>query len=167
MRKRGIAAMVVGCALTVAAAPGLAADVARKTAPVIAAHVAGSHVVKSLQKLDIEALKTGLRKVRGVGLFTKLDLASRVNRFTEDFYWFHKGNSGRSLAEMRARFDRLHARIAHVLDGKDEGMHAMLVRSRDALWRAYADRRLFAAGVGRKVIERIEGGGQLAFQSSR
>lgn len=161
MARSGIAAIMVGCALTVAAAPGIAGDAARTAAPAIAAHVAGS-----IGQLDIEALKGRLRQVRGVSLLTKLDLANRVNRFTEDFYWFHKGGSGRSLDEMRGRFDRLHARIADALAGKDEGLHGMLVQSRDALWRAFADRRLYAEGVGRKVIERIEGGGQLAYRST-
>lgn len=142
---------VLGIAMTAIAAPALAEGRIDGRVP-MTAYAAGQ-----FQRIDVEAFIRKLRKVKGLGLLTKIKLGAQINRIAEDFYWFHKGKSAKRLAEMRARFDVLHNHIAGLIWAKNPDMHAMFVRSREALWRAFADRGLYTAGFGRKVIKRIEG----------
>ena len=108
------------------------------------------------QTITIAEITGMLKEARGIGLWTKLALAQRVNRFTEDFYWYHKRRNGKTLRDMRQRFDRLHARIVSALSPDNPGLSARFVRARAALWHAYRDPAAYASSVGKNVVARIE-----------
>jgi hypothetical protein len=151
MPARSAVSAIVGLSMTALAAPAFAAGPNAATAP------ASAYTAGQFQRLGAAAFKRKLRAAKGVGLVQKLKVAAQVNRFAEDFYWFHKGKGGKTLAQLRARFDAIHAYVANLVAPENPALHAILMRSRAALWRAFANRRLYAAGFGRNVIRRIEG----------
>ena len=120
------------------------------------------------QAISMEEIRGMLKKAKGIGLWTKLTLATNVNRFTEDFYWFHKRSDGKTLVEMRKRFDQLHQRIVEILRPDNPDLTARFVAARDALWHAYRDPIAYANSVGKDVIARIErpGGNMMSIISS-
>jgi hypothetical protein len=151
MRARSAVSAIVGLSMTALATPAFAAGSKAATAP------ATAYTTSQVQRLGAAAFKRKLRAAKGVGLIQKLKVAALVNRFAVDFYWFHKGKGGKTLAQLRARFNTIHAYVAKLVAPENPALHATLMRSRAALWRAFADRRLYAAGFGHNVIRRIEG----------
>jgi hypothetical protein len=103
----------------------------------------------SAKPFDTDAFKIKLKKVRGVSILSKIRLAVRINRFARKFNLYHEGKSAKRLAELRRSFDILHASLASLIQPNNPRMHASLMRSREALWRAFAVRGLFYAGFGR------------------
>ncbi len=106
--------------------------------------------------ISIEALQKMLRRAEGIGLWTKLKLERRINRFTEDFYWFHKNANGKTLSQMRERFISLHSRVVTLLQARNPGMSKQFSDARDALWLAYRNPTEFTQSVGKNVVSRIE-----------
>lgn len=98
---------------------------------------------------DTDAFKKRLKKIRGVSLLNKIRLAIRINRFARKFNLYHEGKSAKRLADLRRSFNILHASLASLIQPKNPRMHASLMRSREALWRAFAVPGLFYAGFGR------------------
>lgn len=151
-----------GIAIAALVAPAFAGG--RKAAPAPRA----AHANGPLQPLGVAAFKRKLAAVKGVGLVTKLKMAALIGRFTEDVYWFHEGKSRQTLAQLHTRFNALHHHIAGLIAADNPTLHAALIRSRAALWRAFADRARYRAGFGRKLVRRIEGHDpQLAANPSR
>ena len=108
------------------------------------------------QTISMDEIRGMLKKAKGIGLWTKLTLANRVNRFTEDFYWFHKKAGGKSLFDMQQRFDHLHRKIVSILKPDNPDLTARFIAARAALWYAYRDPIAYANSVGKDVIARIE-----------
>ncbi|MHA1537775.1 MAG: hypothetical protein ACTSUD_09475 [Alphaproteobacteria bacterium] len=106
--------------------------------------------------ISIKAIKRMLRRAEGIGLWTKLKLERRINRFTEDFYWYHKKAGDKSLARMHERFIALHSRVVTLLQPRNPGMSKQFSDARDALWSAYRNPGAFSKSVGRNVAMRIE-----------
>lgn len=106
--------------------------------------------------ISVEVMQKMLRRAEGIGLWTKLKLERRLNRFTEDFYWYHKGANGRNLAQMRQRFIALHSRVVTLLQARNPGMSKQFSDARDALWSAYQNPTAFTKSVGKSVVARIE-----------
>lgn len=106
--------------------------------------------------ISIEAMQKMLRRAEGIGLWTKIKLERRINRFTEDFYWYHKGANGKSLLQMRERFNALHSRVVTLLQARNPGMSKQFSDARDVLWFAYRNPGAFTGSVGKKIAARIE-----------
>ncbi|MEQ8699780.1 MAG: hypothetical protein RLT05_24875 [Bauldia litoralis] len=146
--------------LAVSAIIGLsmAATIAQTGQALAAGPTGGTaYSTSQIQRLGPDALQRRLTGAKGVGLVQKLQVAARVRSFTESVYWYHKGESEQSLAALRARFDALHGQIADLVEGSNPTLHADLVRSRAALWQAFANPKLFRTGFGRDTIKRLEG----------
>ncbi len=106
--------------------------------------------------ISVEVMQRMLRRAEGIGLWTKLKLERRINRFTEDFYWYHKGANGKSLSQMHERFIALHSRVVTLLQARNPGMSKQFSDARDALWSAYRNPVAFTKSVGKSVVSRIE-----------
>lgn len=106
--------------------------------------------------ISVEVMQRMLRRAEGIGLWTKIKLERRLNRFTEDFYWYHKGANDKSLTQMRSRFIALHSRVVTLLQARNPGMSRQFSDARDALWSAYRNPNAFAQSVGKNVVSRIE-----------
>ena len=106
--------------------------------------------------ISVEVMQRMLRRAEGIGLWTKIKLERRLSRFTEDFYWYHKGTNGKSLTQMRERFIALHSRVVTLLQARNPGMSRQFSDARDALWSAYRDPTAFTQSVGKNVVVRIE-----------
>ena len=117
--------------------------------------------------LDTDAFLKRLKKVRGVSLLSRVRLAVRINRFARRFSHYHEGKGAKRLPDLRRRFNVLHASLASLIRPKNPRMHAFLIRSREALWRAFAVRGLFYAGFGRDFRARDKAPAPLTLGGSR
>jgi hypothetical protein len=109
------------------------------------------------RKVSIEEIRGMLKDAHGIGLVTKLWLEHQVNRFTEDFYWFHKRAGRATLAQMRDRFKALHGRIVSLLkETNNPQLAERFDEAGPALWYAYRDPTIFSHTVGKNVVARIE-----------
>ncbi|MCZ6861497.1 MAG: hypothetical protein O7I42_14685 [Alphaproteobacteria bacterium] len=106
--------------------------------------------------ISVKAMQRMLLRAEGIGLWTKLKLQRRINRFTEDFYWYHQDANGKSIAQMRERFIGLHSRVVTLLQPRNPGMSRRFSDARDALWSAYSNPSAFTQSVGKDVVSRIE-----------
>lgn len=106
--------------------------------------------------ISVEVMQKMLRRAEGIGLWTKIKLERRLNRFTEDFYWYHKGANGKNITQMRERFIALHSRVVTLLQARNPGMSKQFSDARDALWMAYRNPQEFTKSVGKNVVSRIE-----------
>ena len=106
--------------------------------------------------ISVKAMQRMLRRAEGIGLWTKLKLQRRINRFTEDFYWYHQDTNGKSISQMRERFIALHSRVVTLLQPRNPGMSKQFSDARDALWSAYRNPGAFTQTVGKDVVSRIE-----------
>jgi len=111
------------------------------------------------ENIDIDKIKALLRQAKGISLVDKLELRQRLTGFTEEFYKFHKGESEKTLAQLRARFNAIHHQIVSLLSPENPQLSAHFERARGALWSAYSDHEAFSSTVGRGVVKDIEGEG--------
>jgi len=111
------------------------------------------------ENIDLDKIKALLRSAKGISLVDKLELRQRLTAFTEEFYKFHKGTSERTLAQLRARFEKLHRKLVGLLSPENPQLSAHFERARGVLWSAYSDREAFTSSVGREIVKDIEGEG--------
>jgi hypothetical protein len=111
------------------------------------------------ENIDIAKIKALLKSAKGIGLVDKIELRQHLTAFTEEFYKFHKGTSERTLAQLRARFEKLHRQIVALLSPENPQVSTYIKRVRSALWSAYSDREAFTSTVGREVVKDVEGEG--------
>jgi hypothetical protein len=143
MRRRFAVSAILGLSMTALAAPASVAGPKSAQAPT--------------RHLSAAAFKHKLAAADGVSLTQKLRVASRVQQFSEDVYWYHKGKSDQSLAQLHARFNKIFRYVVGLVADRDPALHATLVNSRTALWHAFADKARFLAGFGRKIAKRLDG----------
>jgi len=111
------------------------------------------------ENIDIAKIRALLKSAKGVSLVDKIELRQHLIAFTEEFYKFHKGTSERTLAQLRARFDKLHRQIVALLSPENPQVSVYFERAHVALWSAYSDREAFTSTVGREVVKDVEGEG--------
>jgi hypothetical protein len=150
MRHRFAISAVLGLSICAVGAPALSAGAQ-------AASRGTTYSTGQIQRIGPAALQKRLTDAKGIGLVQKLKVVARVRTFTEAFYWYHKGRSQQSLAQLRGRFNVLHRHIANLVKDDNPQLHADLVRSRAGLWQSFANARLFRTGFGRGTIKRLEG----------
>lgn len=106
--------------------------------------------------ISVAAMQKMLRRAEGIGLWTKIKLERRLNQFTEEFYWYHKGTNRKSLGQMRQRFLALHSRVVTLLQQRNPGMSKQFSDARDALWFAYRNPSAFKGSVGKNIATRLD-----------
>ncbi|MEJ2119463.1 MAG: hypothetical protein P8Z76_01920 [Alphaproteobacteria bacterium] len=111
------------------------------------------------ENIDIAKIRALLKSAKGVSLVDKIELRQHLIAFTEEFYKFHKGKSERTLAQLRARFEKLHRQIVALLSPENPQVSTYIEQVRGALWSAYSDREAFTSTVGREVVKDVEGEG--------
>lgn len=111
------------------------------------------------ENIDIAKIRALLKSAKGVSLVDKIELRQHLIAFTEEFYKFHKGTSARTLAQLRARFEKLHRQIVTLLSPENPQVSTFFEQARGALWSAYSDREAFTSTVGREVVKDVEGEG--------
>jgi hypothetical protein len=111
------------------------------------------------ENIDIAKIRALLKSAKGVSLVDKIELRQHLIAFTEEFYKFHKGTSERTLAQLRAQFEKLHRQIVALLSPENPQVSTYIEQARVALWSAYSDREAFTSTVGREVVKDVEGEG--------
>lgn len=111
------------------------------------------------ENIDIAKIKAFLKSAKGISLVDKIELRQHLIAFTEEFYKFHKGKSERTLAQLRAQFEKLHRQIVTLLSSDNPQESMYIAQARGALWSAYSDREAFTSTVGREVVKEVEGDG--------
>ena len=85
--------------------------------------------------VDLVALETKIGDTDAINFMAKLKLKVGINSLTSAFEEFHKGQSAKSLNELRLRFeDFLYSTAAMIRKG-DPKLAKELVMSRDDLWK--------------------------------
>lgn len=95
--------------------------------------------------LDLPLLEQRLKDTRAIGVFTKLSLKNQVDDLLAQFRAYHKGGSGKSLAQLRQSYELLLLKVVSVLQDDDPKLASAVGSSREAIWAVLVDPKKFAS----------------------
>ena len=95
--------------------------------------------------LDLRLLEQRLKDTRAIGVFTKLSLKNQVDDLLAQFRAYHKGGSGKTLAQLRQSYEVLLLKVVSLLQDDDPNLAAAVGSSREAIWGVLSDPKKFAS----------------------
>jgi hypothetical protein len=113
--------------------------------------VESNPVELSTASMNLDSLKSSLRKSKAIGLFTKLELKNQVNELVQDFDNYHNTNNKLSIDQLKDRFGLLLMKVLVLLQDDDPPLHNDIVNARAPLWETLADPVRFAALNGNTI----------------